>query len=149
MKPSQLTAVMCVFSMVALMGCSSGKKTKTTSTVTPSKTPKAVVKPKVQKVQPKKIEAKKTFHDPFLYKIEGKNGPTYLMGTIHLAVNPKTDLSPVVWDTLEKSKAFVMETDTSKAQATMAKAMLQPKGKTLQSALGKDCLLYTSPSPRD
>lgn len=75
--------------------------------------------------------------DPFLYKIDGPNGPVYLMGTIHVAVDPRKDVSPIVWKTFESSSSFVMEADASKAQSILATKMFQPKGQTLQKQMGE------------
>lgn len=116
--------------MVAcLSACESKPQAPVASPQASAKAPEA---PKPQAQKTPEVTA-----DPLLYKIDGPNGPVYLMGTIHVAVDPKRDVSPVVWRALEGSSSFVMEADTSKAQSIMAMKMLQPQGQTLKAQMGE------------
>src|SRR5690606_19194437 len=69
-----------------------------------------------------------------LWSVE-KNGTTsYVFGTMHMGVDPHTRLPDVVWEKLDASKTFAMETDLSKVRPDA----LQADGKTLREELGDD-----------
>lgn len=130
---SHRTAILVAFFMVGALGCSKQKNPSPPATkgTSPTATPEAK-----KTTESKTNTAVKA--DPFLYKIEGPNGPVYMLGTIHIAVDPKKELSQAVWKAFDASTMFVMETDTAQAQAKMATKMLQPPGQTLQKQLGED-----------
>ncbi|HWO20218.1 MAG TPA: TraB/GumN family protein [Kofleriaceae bacterium] len=48
---------------------------------------------------------------PFLWTAEKDGVTTYLLGTMHVGIDPEARLPPIVWDRLEASAAFAMETD--------------------------------------
>jgi uncharacterized protein len=50
---------------------------------------------------------------PFLWTAEKDGATTYLLGTMHVGVDPETRLPQLVWDKLEASAAFAMETDVT------------------------------------
>src|SRR5690606_33561102 len=79
--------------------------------------------------------AKDPLKRPLLWSIE-KNGTTsYVFGTMHMGVDPHTRLPDVVWDKLDASQAFAMETDLSKAAKL---DVLRKDGKTLREEIGDD-----------
>ena len=105
------------------------------STATPSTTPTTAQ----DSPAPASQEAARALAKaPLLYKIDGVHGPVYLLGTIHVGVNPETHFGPDIWGFFERSKAFVMETDLSKAQTAMLQRTTLPQGQTLQAQLGPE-----------
>lgn len=80
--------------------------------------------------------ASKASVNPMLYRVKGDKGTLYMLGTIHMGVNPKTFFSEEVWSLFDASRSFVMETDLTNAQAAMFQRMAQPKGQTLEAQLG-------------
>ena len=50
---------------------------------------------------------------PLLWSIEKDGKTSYALGTFHMGIDPTTRLPPVVWDKLDTSKTFAMETDIS------------------------------------
>ncbi|MBH25304.1 MAG: hypothetical protein CMH57_12810 [Myxococcales bacterium] len=77
---------------------------------------------------------------PFLWRVDGGGGdPVYLMGTIHLGVDARQELPPVVWDSLKASQTFVMEADISQVNPfALGKYIQLPPGESLQSKLEPD-----------
>ncbi len=49
----------------------------------------------------------------FLWKAEKDGKATYLLGTMHMGIEPETRLPQVVWDRLDAAKTFAMEADLS------------------------------------
>ena len=82
-----------------------------------------------------KVDLQKT---PLIWKIEGENGPVYMLGTIHLGFDAEKELPKGVWRKLDQSDVFVMETDLTKAQAEMASSAKLPEGETLEKKLGEE-----------
>lgn len=60
---------------------------------------------------------------PFLYRYQGKTGPVYLLGTIHLMVSAKTDLDPIVWQSFTACSKVVLELDIT--SVNMVGAMMK------------------------
>ncbi|HUJ59983.1 MAG TPA: TraB/GumN family protein [Kofleriaceae bacterium] len=48
---------------------------------------------------------------PLLWSIEKDGHTSYALGTMHVGVDPEARLPDVVWDKLDRSRAFAMETD--------------------------------------
>jgi uncharacterized protein YbaP (TraB family) len=88
---------------------------------------------------------------PFLWRVDGKNGPTYLFGTIHVGVNAETELPPSVWKAFNEAKVFAMEADLGKIDYGKVMALSQmPAGDKLSKHLSKeqfDLLLKLSGTP--
>jgi uncharacterized protein YbaP (TraB family) len=50
---------------------------------------------------------------PFLWTAEKDGATTYLLGTMHLGVDPEARLPPLVWAELDAAPAFAVETDVT------------------------------------
>jgi len=76
---------------------------------------------------------------PFLYRLEGKTGPVYLFGTIHMEVSAKDDLDPVVWSSFTSCKQLVLEIDPTSIDqmALIGRAMIKD-GPNLEQQLGPE-----------
>ncbi len=76
---------------------------------------------------------------PFLYRLEGKTGPVYLFGTIHMEVSAKDDLDPVVWSSFTSCKQLVLEIDPTSIDqmALIGRAMIKD-GPDLEHQLGPE-----------
>jgi len=73
---------------------------------------------------------------PFLWKAEKDGKAVYLLGTIHIGVEPAR-LPPLVWDRLAAAKAFAMEIDIASVNPM---DLLKPRkdGKTVEEDLGPE-----------
>lgn len=77
---------------------------------------------------------KQPIEKPLFWKIEKDGTTSYLLGTMHLGVDPNTRLPQLVWDKLDAAPAFAMEMDPTQ----MAGVDLTRKdGKTLRDDLGE------------
>jgi len=87
-----------------------------------------------------KEEAKKKVEpgEPILWRIDGEKGPVFILGTIHIGVDPREQFPKGLWRMVEQSDVFVMETDLNAASGQMLTASLLPKGKTLEGELGPE-----------
>ena len=115
-----------VVMMVSLVGTSC-RKTEKTSEQAPVPAPSKVdAGSAAAATDPWKQEASKK--DPlksiFFWTIEKDGKTTYLLGTMHMGIEPETRLPQVVWDRLDAAKTFAMEADLSdpKLGATMIRA---------------------------
>lgn len=67
---------------------------------------------------------------PFLWRVDHENGASYLLGTIHLGVDPDEVFSADVWNTVEKSRVVAFEADVDamqkNPQALLQLALLAP-----------------------
>jgi uncharacterized protein len=79
--------------------------------------------------------AKDPVKQPLLWSMEKDGKTSYLFGTMHLGVDPHTRLPDVVWQKLDASKVFAMETDLASAGKL---DVLQKDGMTLQKELGPE-----------
>src|ERR1700752_1369292 len=61
--------------------------------------------------EPKKDPLQK----PLLWQIEKDGKTSYLLGTMHMGIDPTTRLPDLVWKKLEEKPIFAMETDLSSA----------------------------------
>jgi len=57
--------------------------------------------------------AKDPLPRPFLWTAEQDGATTYLLGTMHVGVDPETRLPQVVWDKLDAAPSFAVETDVT------------------------------------
>src|SRR5687767_5966418 len=62
----------------------------------------------------------------FFWKAEKDGKATYLLGTMHMGIEPETRLPQIVWDKLDAAKTFAMEADISDPK--LASAVLREKG---------------------
>jgi len=69
------------------------------------------------------------------WRAEKDGKTTYLLGTMHMGVDPEARLPQVVWDKLDASKTFAMETDLS--DPSLMSKMMRTKG-SLKEDLGPD-----------
>ncbi len=72
---------------------------------------------------------------PLFWTVEKDGKTTYLLGTMHLGVDPNARLPEVVWKKLDAAKTFAMETDTSGAGKL---DVLRKDGTTLRQELGDE-----------
>ncbi len=72
---------------------------------------------------------------PLLWQVEKDGKTSYLLGTMHMGVDPTTRLPDVVWKKLEEKPIFAMETDLSSAGQL---DVTRKDGKTLKDELGAD-----------
>lgn len=73
--------------------------------------------------------------NPFFYAIEKDGKTIHILGTVHLGIEP-TRLPPVVWDKLDKARAFAMETNIM--DPALLGAVMRDDGTTLDQELGPD-----------
>jgi uncharacterized protein YbaP (TraB family) len=72
---------------------------------------------------------------PLIWSVEKNGHTTYALGTMHMGVDPETRLPDIVWQKLEASPTFAMETDLS--DPSLAKTMVErPNGGSLHRDLG-------------
>jgi uncharacterized protein len=73
--------------------------------------------------------------NPLLWRIEKDGNTSYLLGTMHIGVDPTTRLPELVWQKLDEKPTFAMETDLSGA----GQLDVQRKdGTTLKDEIGAD-----------
>lgn len=73
---------------------------------------------------------------PLLWEVQGQNGSSYLLGTIHAGFQADKELPAWVWDKLEACDTFVMEADIEKLDVMeMTRLASLPDGKSLSDML--------------
>jgi uncharacterized protein YbaP (TraB family) len=72
---------------------------------------------------------------PLLWSIEKDGKTSYALGTMHIGIDPMTRLPDLVWQKLDASPTFAMETDLSDAAKL---DVLRKDGTTLRQELGDD-----------
>jgi hypothetical protein len=72
---------------------------------------------------------------PFLWMAEQGGATTYLLGTMHVGIDPETRLPQIVWDKLDAAAAFALETDVTDRAITNIGAR---KSGTLRDDLGPE-----------
>src|SRR5690349_8691109 len=77
--------------------------------------------------------AKDPLKKPLLWKAEKDGKTSYLLGTIHVGVDPTTRLPDLVWQKLEAEPTFAMETDLAQGSKLDIK---KHDGTTLKDDLG-------------
>jgi uncharacterized protein YbaP (TraB family) len=111
------------------IGCKKSEPAKTEPTTTGSSTEeKAPVAPTPTPALPaeadpwsKPAPAKDPLARPFFWSVEKDGKTSYLLGTIHQGVDAESRLPKIVFDKLDASPAFAMETDLSSATGEMKK----------------------------
>jgi uncharacterized protein YbaP (TraB family) len=80
-------------------------------------------------------DSKDPLRHPLMWSIEKDGRTTYALGTMHMGIDPESRLPDVVWQKLQASPAFAMETDLS--DTSLMKAMVErPSGGSLHQDLG-------------
>jgi|MudIll2142460700_1097286.scaffolds.fasta_scaffold15633_3 hypothetical protein len=125
-----------VVMMVSLVGTMACRKTEKKSEPAPS--PAAKVEGSGSAAaDPWKQEASKK--DPlkaiFFWSVEKDGKTTFMLGTMHMGVEPETRLPQIVWDKLDAAKTFAMEADISDPK--LGDALLRKSG-SLRDDLGDD-----------
>jgi uncharacterized protein len=72
---------------------------------------------------------------PLFWKLEKDGKTSYLLGTMHLGVDPTARLPELVWQKLDEEPTFAMETDLSGADKL---AVQRTDGTTLDQELGPE-----------
>jgi uncharacterized protein len=72
---------------------------------------------------------------PLLWSIEKDGKTSYALGTMHLGIDPNTRLPDLVWQKLDASPTFAMETDLAEGAKL---EVLRKDGTTLRQELGDD-----------
>ena len=83
----------------------------------------------------KPAEAKDPLKHPLFWKLEKDGKTSYLLGTMHIGIDPNTRLPDSVWKALDASPTFAMETDLGAAGSLDVK---RKDGTTLRDELGDD-----------
>jgi uncharacterized protein YbaP (TraB family) len=81
--------------------------------------------------EPKKDPLQK----PLLWQIEKDGTTSFLLGTMHMGVDPTTRLPDIVWKKLDEKPIFAMETDLAGADQL---DILRKDGTTLKDELGAE-----------
>ena len=116
--------------LVLLLGCRSDSDKAPPPTPTPAQEPVPIPLPVPQPAT--------DLPAPLLWVVDGPNGPSYLQGTMHLGVDVHRDVHPIVFERLDASKTFIMETDTSEIDRfEMSKLTELPAGYRLDQKLTK------------
>ena len=73
---------------------------------------------------------------PLLWVVDAPDGPSYLLGTMHIGIDADRDLPGVVLDLLGEARVFVMEADLSKVEPDDVLALAQlPAGEQLDGTM--------------
>jgi len=89
--------------------------------------------PGAHRAGPAADEPERTDLNPFLWRVDGPRGPSYLLGTFHLGVSASEVLPASVWDKLEACDAVIFEMNTRSLEA-FGLGML-PEGETLEQQM--------------
>ncbi|MFN0246597.1 MAG: TraB/GumN family protein [Kofleriaceae bacterium] len=113
------------------IGCKKSEPDRAASTDTAKPAPTAVVPPTASAPTPvpagegdpwsKLPPAKDPLPKPLLWSVEKDGTTSYMLGTIHKGVDAETRLPQIVFDKLDASPAFAMETDLASAGPAMQK----------------------------
>ena len=131
-----LSCLYCILLCFALctLGCDKSSSVEVKQEVEPAvETSTEEARPKA----PEPVVAKKQ-ERPLLWQIDGKKGPVYLLGTIHVGFDAKEKLPAYVWKKLGESKSFYMETDLGKVEMQTAQRSALPEGESLDKMLSKE-----------
>ena len=77
--------------------------------------------------------AKQPLPHPLFWAVEKDGKTTYVLGTMHMGVDPDARIPELVWRKLDEAPAFAMETDLSKAASL---DVMRHDGRTLHADLG-------------
>ncbi len=73
---------------------------------------------------------------PFFWSVEKDGKTTYMLGTMHIGIDAESQLPQIVWDKLDASRAFAMETDIN--DQSLTKDLKLPAGETVHQEIGDD-----------
>lgn len=79
--------------------------------------------------------AKEPLKKPLLWRIEKDGTTSFLLGTMHMGVDPTARLPDIVWQKLDEKPIFAMETDLTGADKL---EILRTDGTTLKDELGAE-----------
>lgn len=131
--------------LLLLLGCRSDSDKAPSSTRAPAPEPVPIPLPAP--------EPATNLPTPLLWVVGGPNGPSYLLGTMHLGVDVERHVHPIVLERLDASKLFVMETDVSDVDPFEMSMLAElPAGKSLDEMFTKaqwDGLSKIVPLPPD
>jgi uncharacterized protein YbaP (TraB family) len=77
---------------------------------------------------------KQPLEKPLFWKLEKDGKTSYLLGTMHMGVDPHARLPQIVWDKLDAATAFAMEADPKDFGSV---DLTRKDGKTLRDELGE------------
>jgi uncharacterized protein len=83
----------------------------------------------------KQAPAKDPLKKPLLWRIEKDGNTSYLLGTMHVGVDPTTRLPDLVWQKLDEKPTFAMETNLSGVEQL---DIHRKDGTTLRDEIGAD-----------
>lgn len=93
----------------------------------------SVACPRKSQPGPEQPPAERSDLKPFLWRVDGPRGPSYLLGTFHIGVAASDVLPASVWDKLESCDAVVFEMNTRSLEA-FGLGML-PEGESLEQKM--------------
>lgn len=131
---ASLLSLLLLFTLLTA-ACDRGKTAETTPPSTSEVSAPAEVAEAPEVVEAPPEEEPELAHEPLLWQIDGPNGPTYLLGTIHVGFDAEANLPDYVWRRLDASDTFYMETDLGKVELQSAQRASLPDGKTLDKML--------------
>ena len=87
---------------------------------------------------PERGDSATTITEPFLWEVTGPEGEQSgtLFGTMHMGVDAEASLPEIVWERLDASDIFTMETDLS--DMSVAQQLMRSDGTTLSDEIGED-----------
>jgi hypothetical protein len=140
LRPILLRALLALSMIVCLAGCDKNKKSDDGAPTTTGEVATASGAATSGEATESGDEDAPKQKVGWLWKVqapEGAAGPTYLYGTMHVAIDARSELHPMVWKKLEEIDRYVMEVDLNSVdpQKILGKAML-PKGQTLRKKMG-------------
>jgi uncharacterized protein YbaP (TraB family) len=75
---------------------------------------------------------------PFLWRVEGPNGPSWLLGTMHFGVS-LSELSPLIFEHFDEARVAVLEADVRQINLMELMTLAQlPDGRSLRDELGDE-----------
>ena len=141
MSPSRMLCA-AMLALLALSACEQPKSTEkpdeATVEVPNDKAPEPVVVGEDGPEQDTPAVEEGKIARPMMWVHRSEKGDAYLFGTIHVAVDAHRELPEQVWDALERSGTFVMETDLDAAAGDIMSRATLPAGRTLEDELGKE-----------
>ncbi len=129
-----------LISACVIAGCDRYRPDRATTTQPNSVTTEesAPAPPEEEPVAQEEEAEPTTQQNPLLWEVRtDEHPPVYLLGTIHIGFDAKDELPQQVWDRLDKSEVFVMETDLNAASTSMLSRASMPEGETLKEKLGE------------
>lgn len=79
------------------------------------------------------VNAAPTAKRPFLWRVEGPNGPSYLLGTMHIGVDPHRAFGTALWRAFDAARVVVLEVNIRGLDSLGVG--LQPEGQSLDKQM--------------